>query len=404
MSDEELVQLDLTLGVTVVPQANNLELFIALIDELLRGCDTSGELAARLAVEERTVHYYIDFGRWLRLLDVTGGTVQFTELGRGFAESVASRGRIFAQAMFARTLVKAVQVLKRDSVNDDHLPTVDTRTACVKAIRAMTDLSDSTVERRAGGLAVMLEAAYKPSSVDWSTGRLIEDARRALEYEGRSFGTALGARQFTQVREFRVGWPKQVRLFVENGGRGLSAKVWSRASWSSADGNAVWFGAVPVNESTVEVAARGGRDLRRFLLQVVPYVALTIGLLTYRDRAGRHAATLTHDMYGVRLWASGHDVGSPLSLLERVAEALELVPTKALPIELQKAPPSEIESGDMDDLLEVLLLSGFVRRDDTSYVLAPGIDAELREARDDGGSALTMLRPVWTALDETLRQ
>lgn len=403
MADEEHVQLDLTLGVTMVPQANNLELFVRLVEEVLRGCDTPAELAERLTVEERTVHYYIDFGRWLRLFDGAQGQVKFTDTGRAFAESVPSRGRLFAQAMFSRPLVKAVQVLKRDSVNEDQLPTLDTRTACVRAIRAMSELSETTVERRASGLAAMLDAAYKPSTINWATGAAVEGARRALEFEGRSFATALSAREFAKSREFRVGWPKQVRMFVENKGRGVSAKTWSRASWRTADGNAVWFGGVPVNESTAEIAARGGRDLRRFLVQVVPYITLAAGLLTYRDRAGQHAATWTHDMYGVRLWASNRDMGSPLSLIELVAERLDLVPTKALPVELQKADPNEVEAGDLHDLLEVLLLSGFVRRDDTAYVLAAGIDAELRDAPEDIIAPARLLRPVWRALDETLR-
>ena len=402
MSDaDDVVQLDLTLSVTVVPQANNLALFVRLVDELHRGVDDATTLAEALDVEERTVHYYLDFGRWLKLIHV--GPNGLTPTGLAFAESVPARGRIFAQAMFARKLVKTVQALKRDSKNEDDLETLDTRAACLKAIKGLTDLSDSTAARRASGVAHMLEAAYKPSRFDWSTGESSGEHHRKLEYTGRSFATALGARQFGAAREIRIGFPRQVRMFVEHEGHGISAKVWTRASWNTSDGGAVWFGGVPINASTVEVATRGGRDLRRFLVQVVPYVSLTVALLTYRDRAGRPSTRLTHDMYGLRVWEHNREVGTPLDVVERLAQELEIVPTKAVPKELRHADSALLEPGDDADLLEVLCGAGFIVPRDTTYVVNAGIDAELREAKGDTASLAELLRPAWSALATLLR-
>lgn len=397
---DETVQLDLTLSVTVVPQANNLALFVRLMDEIHRGVQTVEGLAEVLEVEERTVNYYLDFGRWLKLI---GSGTKFTELGMSFAESVPARGRIFAKAMFARKLIKTVQALKRDSTNEDELETLDTRNACLKAIKGLTDLSESTAARRASGVALMLEAAYKPSRIDWATGETASDRRLKLEYDGRSFATALGARQFGVAREFRIGFPKQVRQFVEHDGQGINAKTWSRASWNTSDGGAVWFGGVPINASTVEVANRGGRDLRRFLVQVVPYVALSVAVLTFRDRVGRPSTRLTHDMYGLRVWHQDRDVGTPLGVIEQLATALDLVPTKAVPRELINAEPQLVEPGDDRDLIETLLAAGFISADDTTYVVSPGIDAELREARDDAASLAELLKPAWEGFAQMLK-
>ena len=47
MSDE-IVQLDLTLSVTEVPQANNLALFVRLVDAVHRGTDEVSALADEL--------------------------------------------------------------------------------------------------------------------------------------------------------------------------------------------------------------------------------------------------------------------------------------------------------------------------------------------------------------------
>lgn len=404
MSDDDVVQLDLTLSVTVVPQANNLALFVRLMDELHRGVHEIEALADALEVEERTTHYYVDFGRWLKMLATPEpGRTQFTDLGYSFAESVPARGRIFAQAMFARKLIKTVQALKRDSTNEDDLETLDTRSACLKAIRGLTDLSESTAARRASGVAHMLEAAYKPSRIDWTTGEPNPEYRRKLEYDGRSFATALGARQFGVAREFRIGFPRQVRVFVEHEGHGINARRWNRASWNTSGGDAVWFGGVPVNASTVEVAARGGRDLRRFLVQVAPYISLSVAMLTYRDRLGRPSTRFTHDMYGLKVWEHDRELGSPLQVLDQLATQLELVPTKGVPKELLDAEPELVEPGVDTDLLATLSAAGFITEQDTTYTVSPGIEAELRDARDDAASLAELLGPAWEALGQLLR-
>lgn len=404
MSDDQSVQLDLTLSVTEVPQANNLALYVRLIDQLHRGTDEIEALAEKLEIDERTVHYYVDFGRWLHMLkSPEPGRIAFTETGLTFAESEPARGRLFAQAMFGRKLIKTVQALKRDSTNEDDLETLDTREACYRAIKGLTDLSESTAKRRAGGIAHMLDAAYKPSRIDWSTGRERPEFRRKLEYEGRSFATALGARQFGAAKEFRIAFPKQVRVFVEQEGHGINAKVWTRASWNSPDGESVWFGSVPVNPSTVEVAKRGGRDLRRFLVQVAPAISLAVAVLTYRDPLGRLSVRMTHDMYGLKFWDHDREIGIPLDVLSELAESLDLVPTKGVPRVLVNADEKLIEPGQNEDLVATLLAAGLLREKDTTYEVAPGIDAELRDAHDDAASLAELLKPAWDAFRVMLR-
>ena len=400
---DDVIQLDLTLSVTEVPQANNLSLFVRLMEEIDRGSTDVAALATKLAVDERTIQYYVDFGRWLHMLTTPApGTVGFTETGQSFAESVAARGRLFSSAMFARKLVKTVQALKRDSIDEDDLETLDTRTACLKAIRGMTDLSQATAQRRASGLAHMLDAAHQPSRVDWSTGQPRPEFKRKLEYEGRSFVMALGARQFVGNRELRIGFPRQVRAFIDNDGHGMSARVWKRASWDLADSGATWFGALPVNPSTVEVVTRGGRDLRRFLVMVSPHVALMLAAITFRDSLGRPSVRLTRDMYGIRVWEHDREIGTPLSVVHRIAVEMGLVPTTELPPTLQSEGDLAV-SGDDADLVETLAAAGFLRPRDTTYEPAPGIDAELRDSREDAASVAELLSPAYEAVRIVLR-
>ncbi len=399
--DDGVVQLDLTLSVTVVPQANNLALFVRLMDLIHRGQQETSGLANALAVEERTVNYYVEFGRWLKLID---DGVSLSDAGRSFAASVPARGRLFAQAMFDRRLIRTVQALKRESRNEDGVETLDTREACTRAIRGLTDLSESTTVRRASGLAQMLEVAYRPSSIDWTTGAAHAHPTFKLEYTGRSFATALGARQFGVAREFRIGFPRQVCEFVAKEGRGISAADWGRASWNTADGAAVWFGGVPINKSTIDVAGRGGRDLRRFLVQVAPYVALAVAILTYRVQPGRPAIRLTSDMYGPRFWNHERELGAPLQVVDKLAQALDLVPTKGVPRALLDAEARLLEPGTDADLVELLRAAGFIQADDTTFAVAPGIDAELRDAGDDAASLADLLGPAWTTFGQMQRR
>ncbi len=402
--DDQLVQLDLTLSVTEVPQANSLPLFVRMLEAIHRGKVDVAELAAALEVEERTVHYYIDFGRWLHFV-ITPDTGQagLSTAGRNFVESVPSRGRLFATAMFGKKLVKTVQALKRDSTNEDELETLDTREACLRAIRGLTDLSENTAARRASGLAQMLDAAYQPSRIDWATGERRPEFVRKLEYQGRAFLLALGALQFGGGRKLRIGFPLQVRAFVDQQGHGLNARIWRRASVELPEGAGTWFGSVPVNPSTVELASRGGRDFRRFLAMVSPYVALMLAAMTHRDAAGTSPVRVTRDMYGLRVWERERDVGPPLQVVEKIAAQMGIATPDEVPTELRDADPDDTAKGDDVDLLETLARAGFVRLQDTRYVVAPGVEAELREGRDDTASVAELLAPAYEAFRTVLR-
>lgn len=395
---DDVVQLDLTQSLTEVPQANSLPLFIRLLESVHRGTTTTTALAEALGVEERTVNYYVDFGRWLHMLATpTPGQPLLTATGRSFVESVPSRGRLFASAMFARELVKTVQSLKRESTNEDELETIDTREACRRAIRGMTDLAQNTAERRASGLAQMLEAAYHPSKVDWTTGERRPEFRRRLEYEGRSFLLSLGALQFSGSWKIRIGFLRQVRVFVERGGHGLNARVFRRASFDLPDTGATWFGTIPVNPSTVELASRGGRDLRRFLATTSPHMSLLLAVLTQRDAGAHVAVKLTRDMYGLRLWAHDRELGAPLEVVRRVAAAMGIATAGEVPPALQGADADDVSPGDDEDLVEAMVMAGFLRLRDTTYTLAPGVEAELRESHDEAASVAELLAPAYDA-------
>jgi hypothetical protein len=402
--EDETFQLDLTATITDVPQANSLPLFIKLIDQLVHGVFDSAALAEKLGVDERTVHYYLEFGRWLGFLNTRTGVHGFTETGSAFAHSVPARGRLFSQAMFRQKLVQTINALKRESADVDGVERLSTRVAAEKAIDAMSDLAQSTVERRASGVAHMLDAAYQSSRIDWRTGAPATEYRNlVLDFPGRTFLTAMAARQFVSSKEVRIGFPRQVVTFVRDHGHKLSATTWQRASYESSDGKATWFGCVPINESTVDVAERRGRDLRRLLVSCVPFVTLTAALLTYRDAAKRPIVRLTRDMYGIKIWAHDREIGTLRAVIERFAAELGLVIVQGIPKALRHAPDALLEQGDDEDLLEILVACGMLKIHDTAFEVRQGLDDEFREAEHDSSSTMEKLKPLQAALVAVFR-
>lgn len=403
--DSDSSQLDLTQTLKEVPQANSLPLFITLLEDLGRDDGSVAKLAEQRAIDERTVHYYLDFARWLGLaVSRDKGEYELTETGRTFVDSVPARGRLFSQALFGKELIQAINTLKRQSRDDDDLDRLSTLEAARRAIERLTDLSESTIERRASAVAHMLEAAYRPSRIDWNTGEELEAFQNVrFDFEGRTFLTAMAARQFATSREFRIGFPCQISVFAGSEGHGLSHKIWNRASWEGMDGRSTYFGPVPVDNTTSDIAHRGGRDLRKLMTMTSPYVTLAVALLTWRDHRGRPAIRLTHDMYGLRFWRDNDELGAPLEVIERLAQALDLFPVKGVPKALTRAPAALVEHGNDADLLETLLTCGMVRRDDTTFELVPGFEAELREGSEANPSLLDRLRIIHQAVTAMLR-
>lgn len=401
MSDESF-QLDLTATITDVPQANSLPLFIRLIEEFQRGTTTANTLAEKLEIEPRTVNYYLDFGRWLGFLQLRGDEHSFTETGAAFAQSIPARGRLFSQAMFRQRLVQAINALKRDSTDESGVETLSTREAAERAIAAMSDLASGTVERRASGVAHMLDAAYKSARIDWKTGQPAAPYRNlVLDFPGRTFLTAMAARQFVSSKEVRIGFPRQVVVFVRDHGRRLSASTWQRASYDSTDGKATWFGSVPVNDSTVDVAERRGRDLRKLLINCVPMVGFATALLTWRDATKRPVLRITQDMYGVRFWANDREIGAPIEVLTRFAQALGLIVVQGVPKALRHAPDELIAFGNDEDLIEILVASGILKIRDTTFEVMGGLEDELREAEMDTSSTMEKLKTLQPVLFDT---
>ncbi len=402
--EDETFQLDLTATITDVPQANSLPLFIKLIGLLGHDVFDVEELAEKLQIDERTVQYYLEFGRWLGFLQLRSGLHSLTETGSAFTHSVPARGRLFSQAMFRQRLVQTINALKRESADVAGIEQLSTRAAAERAIEAMSNLAESTVERRASGVAHMLDAAYQSSRIDWKTGEPAVAYRNlVLDFPGRTFLTAMAARQFVSSKEVRIGFPKQVATFVRDHGQKLSTATWQRASYESSDGKATWFGSVPVNESTVDVAERRGRDLRRLLVSCVPFVTLAAALLTVRDAAKRPTVRLTRDMYGIKIWAHDREIGTLRSVIDRFAAELGLVIVQGIPKALRHAPDGLLDQGDDEDLLEILVASGILKIHDTAFEVRQGLDDEFREAEQDSSSTMEKLKPLQAALTAVLR-
>lgn len=403
-SQEQTRQLDLMESITEVPQANSVALFISLM-EALRGQPRSlPTLASLLEVDERTVRYYIDFGQWLGWVrPTTDGTMELSSEGVSFVESEPARGRLFANAFFDKPLIKTIQRIKREDFDDEPEPAA-TRKASLRAVERLTALSDATARRRAQAVASMMRWAYRPGRLDWSTGRPVEAPAAPFDFQGQSFLSAYAARRLGRSRKIRIGFPRQVATFAHGDADSLVADRWQRVSYASDDDSPRWFGSIPVNESTLAVAERGGPDLRRLLISCNPYLAMLATLLTSHSATSRSPTTLTSDMYGLRLWYRNQDLGPPLEAMAAMSTELELVPVESVP-HLSDGPDSrQLQPIDNTGLERLLVDTGIVRRVDTSLILAPGVGSELRLEAGDGPTMWERMEPLRDDLQPLVRQ
>ncbi len=403
MGRNDHIQLDLTESISDVPQANNISLFVSLMEALGSQQHSLTSLSDLLDVNERTVRYYTDFGRWLRWIVPAGdGSPELTSKGRAFVDSVPARGRLFANALFARPLIQTVQRLKREQFADESDPQA-THRACRRAIDGLTTLSEATIERRASALSSMLRWAYNPGQLDWSSGRPARRSHSPFDFQGQSFLTAYAARRFGGSRSIHIGFPCQVVAFATGDISTLDNDSWDRANYSAGEGSSQWFGSIPVNPSTRSVARRQGPDLRRLLIGCNPYLAMLITLMTSPSPSGKSATTLTADMYGLRLWHRNRELGSPLQALARLATSLQLVPVETVP-HLENTPQQDEQRAGTDgDFQTVLEQAGIVRAVDTSLILAPGVGSELRHPLGDGPTLWERMEPLREDLQDAIR-
>lgn len=398
--DPDHKQLDLTTAITEVPQANNIALFIRLM-EAARGQERSlGGLAELLEVEVRTIRYYIDLGRWLGWIHtIDTSTFSLTAQGLAFAESVSARGRLFSSAIFSRPLVQSINQLKRDDFTDLPEPQA-TLAACRLAIERMTQLAPTTVDRRAQALNSILRWAYHPRQLNWTTGQPIE-SNAPFDFLGQSFLTAFNARQFGSPRKFYIGLPHQVIAFAT--GSPLNQQDWARASYETLDRTGRWFGSIPVNPSTLATAKRGGSDLRQLLISCSPYIALTVALLTPPAPAHPAPLRLTLDMYGPRLWHHEYELGLPLKTLAHLANSADLTPLDFVPRLHKRDARDELRPATDKELVNLLLSCGIVSASQTSLPLSNELRGQLTRQTPEGPPLKERLQPLQSALLEGLR-
>ena len=402
-SDDDKLQLDLTESITEVPQASSITLFVSLM-EALRGEErTFVTLASLLDVDERTARYYADFGRWLQWIQPAGdGKIRLTSRGRAFVDSSPARGRLFATAIFERPLVQTIQRLKREQFSD-HCDPEATRRACRRAVEGMTTLSENTATRRASSLASMLRWAYKPGQIDWATGRTIDVPTAPFDFRGQSFLSAYAARQFGGSKSIQIGFPRQVVTFATGAGETLRAEDWDRASYETENHRHRWFGSIPINDSTLSVARRGGPDLRRLLVNCNPYLAILVTLFAPPSTSAPSPVRLTADMYGLRLWYRDRELGTPLEAIAELAAQIDLTPVDIVPHLTIHKNSDNLQPASDEDLATVLKQTGIVRRVETTLALAPGVGSELRLPVGDGPTLWERTEPLRAELLDALR-
>ena len=116
--------------------------------------------------------------------------------------SIPLRPTLYQQSLLRLEIARAVAKERRA---DRKAPLV---TACERAIEAHTDFAVSTVIRRAGAVARLLEVAYEPDLVDWETGARVDTRPLQLRFEGRAFLTELAARRFGAQVAPQAGQPR----------------------------------------------------------------------------------------------------------------------------------------------------------------------------------------------------
>ncbi len=403
--DDTALQLDLTESITSVPQANNISRFIDLIEALRSGPKTIDKCASLMNVKPRTVRYYLDFGLWLRFVRQEEDRFELTSDGLAFAESHPSRGRLFANAVFRRPLIQQIQRTRAEEF--DHLSEPEaTREAATRVVHAMTTLADATARRRASALTSMMRWAQRPGDLDWSSGQPVDTPRAPFDFHGQSFLTAYAARQFGSPRPMGIGLPRQVILFSKAQFQELRHQNWTRASYTDEQGDGQrWFGSIPVNPSTIAVARRRGADLRRLLISCNPYLAMIVSLLSSSQTRRPPPATLTRDMYGLHLWHHDRDLGELLTALANLSQAINLIPLDVVPHLSGGPPDGPMAPATDDEVLELLLDTGILRRLDTSIELAPKVANELRRPVGDGENPTVWerLQPLRDDLVQALR-
>lgn len=377
-------QLDLLKTTAEIPQANSIQLFIEMLNHMATGIFEIETLAMHLNVDTRTIRYYVDFARWLKFAYLPElGSIKLSDIGRIFAKNIDMRGRLFRNAIFARSLIQDIQLIKRETQNSD------TKKAAILAIQKKGNFAESTIRRRASGVTTMLEIAYKPLQIDWKTGeKNIEDSK-SYEFEGRAFLTAMAARVFGGAPIIRIFFPRQVREFVLEK-KEVSGKIWGPASHEK-DGTP-WFGNVPVNASTFATVKRGGHDLRSLITLTCPYITLAISMLSQIDKIGRPILRWSTDMYGIRVWYRERDIGTPLYVIEKFCEKHSII------IDKLDTKDHLGEQASDQDLLDILNATGLIKTQDTHIVLTNQFTMESREASVDASSAherLLLLDELW---------
>ncbi len=381
--DKSQDQLDLLRTTAEIPQANSIQLFIRLLSFVGADTSTFEELAVELLVDARTARYYVEFARWLKFATIPDkGVIKLTDIGRIFAKNIDMRPRLFSDAIFSRSLVQDIQRVKRETGDPD------SKRAAIQAIAKRSELSDATVKRRASGISTMLEIAYKPKCIDWVSGEPIVSEEGTFEYDGRAFLTAMAARAFGGLGDLSIGFPRQVKAFVVDQDFEMSEKKW-RSATHEVEGSP-WFGNVPINDSTIATVKRGGPDLRTLVTTTCPFITLAISMLSLTDH-NRPVFTWSVDMYGIRVWCRGEDVGTPIEVIEKFCEqnSIKIIDRDDGALSMH---------GTDQDLLDILVHVGLIKVKDTKVILSDSFGFESRNASEESSSThdrLIILDDLW---------
>ena len=167
-----------------LPQANNLEKVISVIDAVAAGANTGSAIAEALAMHDREGAYYGDAAGYLNLVDVERGvspkTYTLTPLGEQMlGVNAADRIDVIANIVRSAPPVQAIEDLGEDGARE---------------IISEGDLTGETVERRFQSARSWGRATFNLSALTELAGREIDECR------ARAVSAAERARELREIR------------------------------------------------------------------------------------------------------------------------------------------------------------------------------------------------------------
>lgn len=150
-------------GIDAFPNANSPQLLTHMMETLARGIRSTRGLQESLGIDQRTVRYYLQAGRWLGLL-LDGSEPLLSPDGLAYVYAGSERPRHYARLVLNHPFVQ--QLLSHAG---GRMPTTAQVAEVMRA--SAPDLADATLQRRASSVRGLIAPAMEPGLVPEADAR-----------------------------------------------------------------------------------------------------------------------------------------------------------------------------------------------------------------------------------------